>query len=106
VRDEGQWNFVLADGYGRELDVHAVVFDADGRIVEGIQYPDGSLTGEGIIDGVTVRCIDPKHMVSFLAPYISKWPEKYVQAVSALCDAFGFEPPAELVEYQRKASHS
>jgi lincosamide nucleotidyltransferase A/C/D/E len=101
VRDEGQWNFVLADDTGRELDVHAVVFGDDGSIVEGIKYPDGSLTGAGTIDGVTVRCIDATHMVGFLAPYISKWPEKYVQAVGELCEAFGLELPREYVEFMR-----
>jgi lincosamide nucleotidyltransferase A/C/D/E len=63
------WNFVLADQEGRKVDVHAVVLDeSDGVFadaVDGIAYPAGSLTGEGVIAGVSVRCISADMQLRF-----------------------------------------
>lgn len=95
VREDNQWNFVLADDQGHEIDVHAFVFDDKGNVVDGIMYPTESLTGVGRIGNSTVRCIAPRYMVEFLAPWIHKWPDKYIPAVSALCEKFGIELPVE-----------
>src|SRR5262249_4663061 len=59
INEDSKWNFVLSDDHGREIDVHAFVYDARGNIVDGIEYPSESLTGDGIIDGHRVRCISP-----------------------------------------------
>jgi len=99
VKEDSKWNFVLGDDQGREIDVHAFIFDGQGNVVDGIMYPAASLTGTGTIDGLMVRCISPQYMVEFLAPWIHKWPEKYLQAVSALCEKFGIELPKEYIEY-------
>lgn len=99
VRDDGEWNLVLADDEGHEIDVHVFVCDERGNIVDGIRYPSESLTGTGTLEGHVVRCISAKHMVAFLAPWIHKWPDKYVPAVSALCEKFGIELPAEYLEF-------
>lgn len=101
VKEDSQWNFVLRDDKSHEIDVHAFIYDDKGNIVEGIMYPTESLTGTGMIEGQAVRCISPKYMVEFLAPYISKWPEKYVPAISALCEKFGIELPKEYNEYMK-----
>ncbi|MFM8935005.1 MAG: nucleotidyltransferase domain-containing protein [Candidatus Limnocylindrus sp.] len=101
VKEDSQWNFVLRDDKSHEIDVHAFIYDDKGNVVEGIMYPTESLTGTGTIDGQPVRCISPRYMVEFLAPYISKWPEKYVPAVSALCDKFGIELPKEYIEFTK-----
>jgi lincosamide nucleotidyltransferase A/C/D/E len=101
VREDGEWNFVLADDEGHEIDVHVFVCDEQGNVVDGIRYPPESLTGTGSIDGHIVRCISAKHMVAFLAPWIHKWPDKYVPAVSALCEKFGIELPTEYIEFTR-----
>lgn len=101
VREDSQWNFVLADDKGHEIDVHAFIYDDKGNIVEGIMYPSESLTGSGVIDGQAVRCISPKYMVEFLAPYISKWPEKYVDAVRELCEKYDIELPQEYKDFKR-----
>ncbi len=101
VREDSQWNFVSADDKGHEIDVHAFIYDENGKIVDGIMYPTESLTGNGTIDGQSVKCISPKYMVEFLAPYISKWPEKYVPAISALCEKFGMELPKEYIEFTK-----
>lgn len=99
VREDSQWNFVVADDKGREIDVHAFVYDDKGNIVEGIMYPAESLTGTGVIGGHSVKCISPKYMIEFLAPYISKWPEKYLEAVSAICEKYRIELPEEYIEF-------
>lgn len=101
IREDSKWNFVLADNKGHEIDVHAFIYDDRGNIVDGIMYPAESLTGTGEIDGLKVRCISPKYMVEFLAPYIHKWPEKYLEAVSALCEKFGIDKPKELTEFKK-----
>jgi len=101
AREESQWNFVLGDNEGHEIDAHAFVSDGEGNIVEGIMYPTASLTGTGSIDGHAVRCISPEHMVEFLAPWIHKWPEKYLAAVSALCEKFRIPLPKEHREFRR-----
>jgi len=104
VRQESQYNFVLGDEDGHELDVHAFVRDERGAIVDGVQYPARALCGTGIIAGHEVRCIAPREMIEFLAPWISKWPDKYVPAVAALAEAFGLELPREYLEYVDIAS--
>jgi lincosamide nucleotidyltransferase A/C/D/E len=101
VREDCPWNFVLADESGREIDVHAFVFDQDRNVVDGIMYPAKSLTGTGIIDGNTVRCISARYMIEFLAPWIEKWPEKYVPDVAALCEKFGIELPEEYKRFEQ-----
>jgi lincosamide nucleotidyltransferase A/C/D/E len=104
INEDSKWNFVLADGRGREIDVHAFVYDDQGNIVDGIEYPSGSLTGHGTIDGHRVRCISPQHMVAFLAPWISKWPDKYLAAVSALCEKFAIDLPKEYLDYRKRTT--
>jgi lincosamide nucleotidyltransferase A/C/D/E len=99
IREDNPWNFVLVDDNGHEIDVHAFIYDNRGNVVEGILYPAESLTGIGTIAHQPIQCISPKYMVEFLAPYISKWPEKYVEAVSALCEKYGIELPKEYKEF-------
>ena len=59
-----QWSFVLDDGEGSQIDVPVVVPDVDGGVwadpIDGAAHPAGSLKGEGIIAGVTVRCVSAK----------------------------------------------
>jgi lincosamide nucleotidyltransferase A/C/D/E len=80
---EGQppHSFVLADGHGLEIDVHAVRFDAmnDGvyRMESGDEwvYPAAGFTGKGRVNGVDVACLTP--------------------AVQVLCHASGYQPTAK-----------
>jgi lincosamide nucleotidyltransferase A/C/D/E len=71
-------SFVLADGAGLEVDVHAVVFDDAGNGVYRMQngqdwvYPAEGFAGRGAVDGVGVRCLTP--------------------AVQVLCHAHGYTP--------------
>ena len=89
----------MSDANGYEIDVHAFVYDDQGNVVDGVMYPTESLTRTGTINGQSVRCISPQYMVEFLAPWIHKWPEKYVHAVAAICEKYGIELPKEYREF-------
>jgi lincosamide nucleotidyltransferase A/C/D/E len=91
--DTHRWNFVLGDEAGREIDVHAFVFDANGNVAEGIRYPAESLRGTGVIAGHPVACITPEYLVRFRTGYPIR--EKDRMDVDALCARFGIERPAE-----------
>lgn len=97
------WNFVLGDEHGREIDVHVIVLDEQGDgiygpLENGEKYPAASLTGTGLIEGRRVRCISPEWMVKFHSGYELK--EKDFQDVSALCSKFGIELPPEYARFR------
>ena len=95
IKCESEWNFELADEQDKKVDVHAFVTDENRKVIDGIKYPDDSLTGTGMIDGQSVRCISPEWTVKFLTPLISQCPDKYIAAVGALCEKFGIALPVE-----------
>jgi lincosamide nucleotidyltransferase A/C/D/E len=104
--DTRPWNFVLGDADGREVDVHVVVLDDKGDgiygpIENGEMYAAAALSGAGMIDGRTVRCISPEYLVKFHSGYNLR-PSDYAD-VSALCERFGIEKPEE---YARAAGPS
>ncbi|MGH2628196.1 MAG: nucleotidyltransferase domain-containing protein [Anaerolineales bacterium] len=63
-------SFVLGDGRGHEVDVHAAAFDGQGNGVYRMQngedwiYPAQGFTGRGVIAGRPVRCLSPAVQVS------------------------------------------
>jgi lincosamide nucleotidyltransferase A/C/D/E len=79
----------LGDAKDHEVDVHAFIFDEHGMVVEGVMYPAGSLSGEGIINGQAVKCISAEYMVSFISPWLYKLRDKDFQDVAALCNRLG-----------------
>ncbi len=88
-----EWNFVMArsDG-GGSVDVHVFEFDEDGNCIYGIEYPNDSFSGVGVIGGEQVRCINPERMFQFKTAYPPAAKDRLdVQAMSA---RFGFELPA------------
>lgn len=100
------WNFVLGDEQGREIDVHVIVFNSQGDGIygppeNGEKYPAASLTGSGLIEGRTVRCISPEWMVKFHSGYELK--EKDFRDVSALCSKFGIDLPPEYMRFQNRS---
>lgn len=101
IKVDNKWNFVLRDDKGHEIDVHAFIYDEEGNVVEGIMYPTESLTGKGTIDEQSVNCISPEYMVEALAKWVHKWPEKYLPAVSALCERFNIELPEEYIQFKK-----
>ena len=89
-------NFVLGDAAGREIDIHVIVLDSDGNGIygpprDGQMYPAASLTGNGLIAGLHVRCISPEWVVAFHRGYELK--EKDFQDVTAICTRFGIKLP-------------
>ncbi|MDA1348786.1 MAG: aminoglycoside nucleotidyltransferase [Chloroflexi bacterium] len=102
--DTSPWNFVLGDGNGHEVDVHAIVFDADGNglygpVEKGVMYPAASLTGTGTIDGRTVKCIAAEYMVKFHTGY--ELHDTDFADVTALCERFGIEYPKEYAHLKK-----
>jgi len=104
IEEARPYNFVLSDDSGKEIDVHVIVLDDEGNGIYGPpenneMYPAKGLTGKGVIENQEVQCLTPQLMVEFLAPWISKWPEKYVSAVNTLCEKYGIELPKEYTSF-------
>jgi lincosamide nucleotidyltransferase A/C/D/E len=100
------WNFVLGDENGREIDVHVILLDDQGNGIYGPaenreMYPAASLTGTGLIEGRTVRCISAEWMVKFHSGYELK--DKDFQDVSALCKKFGIDLPPAFAKFTRSS---
>ena len=96
--DTSAWNFVLADGAGLEIDVHAFTFDAHGDGVYGPPengdfYRAAALTGRGVIGGAPVRCISAAWLVRFHTGY--ELGATDFHDVRLLCERFGIELPEE-----------
>jgi len=94
-------NFVLADAAGLEVDVHAVVFDADGNGVYRMEngadwiFPAAGFAGRGAIDGFAVRCLSPE--VQVLCHAHGCVPaDKDLRDMQLLQRRFGVELPAHL----------
>ena len=101
VRQDSQWNFVLRDDKDHELDVHAFACDERGDVVEGVMYPTGSLSGNGVIGGQRVKCISADHMVQFISPWLHKLRDKDFHDVAALCEKFGIAYPEEYTRFKK-----
>lgn len=63
------WNFVMVDDIGRQVDIHVFHFHTGGRQVYGVAYPRDSLQGNGFIDGEEVQCITAGSMYQFKTAY-------------------------------------
>jgi lincosamide nucleotidyltransferase A/C/D/E len=104
VEQAREWNFVLGDENGREIDVHVIEIDDYGNGIygpkeNGEMYPAASLTGRGLIEGRAVRCISGEWMVKFHSGYELK--EKDFRDVSALCAKFGIDLPREYTRFKK-----
>ena len=67
--DTRQWNFVLGDDRGRQVDFHVVVIDENGDgiygpVENGQRYPAAALAGTGSVGGRPVRCISPESLLA------------------------------------------
>lgn len=96
--DTSPWNFVLGDESGLEVDVHAIIFDAEGNGLygpeeEGMFYSVESLTGTGHVNGRHVKCISAKWQVKFRTGY--EVDEKDRHDIQVLSDRFRIEPSQE-----------
>lgn len=94
-------NFVLADGCGKEVDVHAIVFDGDGNGIYRMEngsvwiFPSDGFTGRGVVKGFAVRCLSPEAQVLCHAHgYVPT--EKDFRDMALLEARFGIELPPQL----------
>jgi lincosamide nucleotidyltransferase A/C/D/E len=94
-------SFVLADGLGLEVDVHAVNFDDEGNGVYRMQngedwiYPAEGFGGQGEVDGIKVHCLSPTIQVLCHAHGYTPI-EKDFRDMEQLQEQFGVELPPQL----------
>lgn len=95
-------SFVVVDRRGRQVDVHPVAFDPEGRGVyemrDGRQwiYPAEGFAGTGIVASRPVRCLTPEVQVLVHAGY--ELTEKDYRELYLLRERFGVDLPEHLVE--------
>jgi lincosamide nucleotidyltransferase A/C/D/E len=92
------WNFLMAHPAGAVVDLHVVMFDAQGNGVlgppdEANAYPAASLTGRGTIGGRPVDCITAEWAVQFHDAYPGDADDR--ADVRALCERFGLQIPEQ-----------
>jgi lincosamide nucleotidyltransferase A/C/D/E len=95
-------SFVLSNGSGLDVDIHAVVFDDDGNGIYRMEngenwiYPAEGFKGWGSIEGVKVKCLSPRTQV--LCHVHGYTPtEKDFQDMQLIRERFGIELPPQLV---------
>ncbi len=95
-------SFVLANGAGLEVDVHAVTFNDEGNGVYRMQngedwiYPAEGFGGRGLIGGMSVRCLSPMAQVMCHAHgYVPV--ENDFRDMKSLKKRFGVELPPQLL---------
>jgi lincosamide nucleotidyltransferase A/C/D/E len=91
--------FVLHDPKGRELDVHAMRLDEQGNGLpawedQGLVFKKQDIAGEGLIDGVVVRCLTPEMQMLCHTGY--ELPAMHVRDLELLCEKFDVEYPAQV----------
>ena len=94
-------SFVLANGAGLEVDVHAVTFDEDGNGVYRMRngedwiFPAEGFSGRGMVGGVSARCLSPTTQVLCHAHgYVPV--EKDFRDMELLEECFGVTLPPQL----------
>jgi lincosamide nucleotidyltransferase A/C/D/E len=97
--NSSDFNFVLGDDRGHQIDLHTYTFDAAGNHIYGIPYPLESLTGTGSVNGYIVKCISPEWVVKFHTGY--QFDEDDYHDVKAICQYFKIEMPLEYQEFER-----
>jgi lincosamide nucleotidyltransferase A/C/D/E len=94
--------FVLVDEIGRQVDVHPVTFDAEGGGVYEMDgghwvYPAQGFSGQGTVEGRTVRCLTPKVQVLVHAGY--ELGDKDYRELQLLRERFGVDLPREVLAH-------
>jgi lincosamide nucleotidyltransferase A/C/D/E len=89
--DSSDFMYVMKNEAGQEVDIHAFEYDEDNKNTYGVEFPFGSLTGTGVINGQEVKCISPEWLFKFNTSYEPK--EKDILDIRALSNKFGFELP-------------
>lgn len=90
-------SFVLDNGAGHQIEIHAYTRDDKGRITSGTRYPSNSLTGQGKIGHLKVSCIAPEWLIdSYTDKEINP---KTLQDIKYLSNLFRLPIPIEFQEY-------
>jgi lincosamide nucleotidyltransferase A/C/D/E len=104
-------SFVLTNGAGLEIDVHAVTFDSAGNGVYRMQsggdwvYPMEGFSGRGRVAGVAVRCLSPAvQVLGHANGYVPV--EKDFRDMELLAERFGVELPPQLRRRRPERSSS
>ena len=97
--DTKEYNFVMGDNKGHEIDFHSFTFDAEGNNIFGVKYPLESLMGVGKIGEHPVKCISPEWMVKFHTGY--KLDENDYHDVRVLCKHFEIPLPSEYKKFSK-----
>jgi len=103
-------SFVLANGSGLEVDVHAIAFDDDGNGVYRMQngndwiFPAEGFSGRGVIDGKSVSCLSPTTQVLCHAHGYTPV-ENDFRDMERLKERFGVELPPQLQHNSIWARH-
>jgi lincosamide nucleotidyltransferase A/C/D/E len=104
-------SFVLTNGAGLEIDVHAVTFDSTGNGVYRMQsgadwvYPAEGFCGCGVVGGTTVRCLSPAvQVLGHANGYVPV--EKDFRDMELLAERFGVELPPQLSRRRPEGSAS
>lgn len=89
------WNWVLHDGRHR-VDLHLYEPAAAGRwhygsALSGDTFPDEALAGQGLVDGLPVRCESPAWAVRFHTGYPPRDVDRHDMGM--LCARFGLTAP-------------
>jgi lincosamide nucleotidyltransferase A/C/D/E len=83
--------FVVRDGAGHELDVHALTFDGRGAGIPawnaGVAYPPEAFAGQGAIAGTPVRCLSARMQMATHTGYALQ--AKDLQDLRLLHERFG-----------------
>jgi len=89
--------YLLDNGAGHQIEIHAYSRDEKGRIISGTRYPSNYLTGQGKIGNIKVSCIAPDWLVdSYSAKEIN---QKTLQDLKYICNLFRLPLPVEFREY-------
>lgn len=89
--DSTEYMYVMRDEENNFIDVHVFEYDINGKNIYGVEYPYGSLTGNGIINNCEVKCINSRFMFEFKIGYEAR--EKDIIDLKALNKKFGYELP-------------
>jgi lincosamide nucleotidyltransferase A/C/D/E len=97
AQDELPTRLELRDSQDHRIDLHPLVFDADGNGRQQLQdgswgdYPAEGLAGSGVIQGQLVRCLSPQLQLRFHLGYEPDDDDRH--DVALLCQRFGLEVP-------------
>lgn len=95
--DSREYNFVLQDHDGNQIDVHSYTFDENGRNIYGIAYLPEHLSGKGVINGCSVKCIPPEWSVKFHTGY--ELDANDFHDVKAICEKFNLKLPSQYEKF-------